>query len=175
MAGELQYQSEAGANQGKLFYAESGPNAGKLVYECCCGGWACEYCNEGLTPESVTVEVTEDITPCPTYADPACLTNVLVTCTNSETYPCIYTGSHTCDAILWAYNLWFRSATTYWVGINYTPIVLPKTVFYYDGSFSSGECDTIDEEVANDLTVANCPPAGGSTYVGYDGKAQIIT
>lgn len=36
MAEYLQYQSEAGANQGKLLYIEAGADLGKLAHECCC-------------------------------------------------------------------------------------------------------------------------------------------
>ena len=52
MAGELQYISAAGANQGKLLYIESGVNAGKLAYECCC---KCEHCDSYPSQFSVVI------------------------------------------------------------------------------------------------------------------------
>lgn len=49
MADDLQYDSQVGANQGKLLYCETGANLGKLVYECPCR----PCCDPG--PASITL------------------------------------------------------------------------------------------------------------------------
>lgn len=148
-------------------------------WACCCGD-PCGYCT-GATPKTVTMEVATDITECSGATDPACLTSVAKTLQQEAGTPCAYKTTHTCGGETWNYHFEFTSAATYIMAIWYNDGVTNVVSYAYVGTFASGDCDSINETVANDHQIgdpsydcADASPFGGE-IVGTGGTVTVNT
>lgn len=164
--------------------------AGHLVKDC--GGTPpddCEYCDVNHTPTTVRVTITEAVTACTgdhaPPGDPSCLTGVMRTLTQDDIGPCFFWDVYTCNGVDWYYMFHFTSATTYCVAV--AGFIDPEPgihalVFLHEGTYTSGQCDGIDEEVPNDQESGACggagatgPCGGGRGITGHGGTAAVDT
>ncbi len=127
---------------------------------CCVDVEPCPHCNEGLTPNSVTLTLTELPTTCDEeedeYADFAALLDLPVVLPGFDWWPCHWYKEFDIGDVTWVYHFKILNATTWRVLIHHWFGLLSYGIFYYEGTFDTGECNTVDEVVENVLTEEDC-------------------